>query len=148
MSEAAVQTPTIRYLGSMHEGVPVAAANLAACVKFYTEILGLKLLPRPKALDDLGPGAWLGDPDNKVQFHLIATDRDYIPGPGKKHSPTGRHTAWLVADIEAFRKRMESLGIAYGEAKNLLGAGSAQLFVVDPEGHTWEFQEPFPRRSQ
>ena len=109
-------------------------------------MLGLKLLKRPKALDDIGRGAWLGDHDDKVQFHLIATERDYKPGPGTKYSATGRHTAWLVADIEAFRKRMEGLGIEYGEAKNLLGAGSAQLFVVDPEGHTWEFQEPFPKR--
>ena len=64
----------------------------------------------------------------------------------------GTTSYWRAAGIEpgmayeAFRKRMEVLGIEYGEAKNLLGAGSAQLFVVDPEGHTWEFQEPFPKR--
>lgn len=148
MADASAQTqvPTFSFLGSMHEGIPVDEANLDACVKFYTEVLGLKLLKRPKALDDIGRGAWLGDTDDKVQFHLIATARDYKPGPGTKYSPTGRHTAWLVKDIEAFRARMVALGIDYGEAKNLLGAGSAQLFVVDPEGHTWEFQEPFPRR--
>lgn len=139
--------PAVTWLGSMHEGIPVDAKNLEACVRFYVEVLGLKLLQRPKALDDLGPGAWLGDVDNKVQFHLIATDRDYKPGPGVKYSPTGRHTAWLVKDIESFRQRVEALGIAYGEAKNLLGIGSAQLFIADPEGHTWEFQEPFPKRD-
>jgi catechol 2,3-dioxygenase-like lactoylglutathione lyase family enzyme len=138
--------PAVTWLGSMHEGIPVDHANLEACVRFYVDVLGLKLLPRPKALDDLGPGAWLGDADGKVQFHLIATARDYKPGPGAKYSPTGRHTAWLVRDIEAFRKRLETLGIVYGEAKNLLGTGSAQLFIVDPEGHTWEFQEPFVKR--
>jgi lactoylglutathione lyase len=140
------QAPLFTFLGSMHEGIPVSHANLDACIKFYTEVLGLKLLKRPKALDDIGRGAWLGDADDKVQFHLIATERDYKPGPGTKYSATGRHTAWLVADIEAFRKRMTALGVEYGEAKNLLGSGSAQLFVVDPEGHTWEFQEPFPKR--
>jgi catechol 2,3-dioxygenase-like lactoylglutathione lyase family enzyme len=145
-TNAPASLPGIQYLGSMHEGIPVGTKNLAACVKFYTDVLGLKLLPRPKALDDLGPGAWLGDTDNTVQFHLIATERDYKPGPGAKYSPTGRHTAWLVKDIEAFRARMHALDIPYGEAKNLLGSGSAQLFIVDPEGHTWEFQEPFPKR--
>jgi catechol 2,3-dioxygenase-like lactoylglutathione lyase family enzyme len=139
------QVPGLTYLGSMHEGIPVNPENLDACIKFYTEVLGLKLLPRPKALDDIGRGAWLGDPDNKVQFHLISTERDYKPGPDASYSATGRHTAWLIKDIEAFRARMDALKIPYGEAKNLLGSGSAQLFVVDPEGHTWEFQEPFVR---
>lgn len=148
MADASAQrdVPPLTYLGSMHEGIPVSAQNLDACIEFYTKVLGLKLLPRPKALDDLGRGAWLGDQNGRVQFHLIATERDYKPGPGAKYSATGRHTAWLLADIEAFRKRMDALGVPYGEAKNLLGSGSAQLFVVDPEGHTWEFQEPFPKR--
>lgn len=147
MSAHADPIPSFSFLRSMHEGIPVDTKNLAACVEFYTKVLGLKLLPRPKALDDLGPGAWLGDAGDSVQFHLIATERDYKPGPGVKHSPTGRHTAWLVDDIEAFRARMHALNVQYGEAKNLLGAGSAQLFIVDPEGHTWEFQEPFPKRG-
>ncbi len=145
-SSAQTQVPTFSFLGSMHEGIPVSGPNLDACVKFYTEVLGLKLLKRPKALDDIGRGAWLGDHDDKVQFHLICTERDYKPGPGTSYSATGRHTAWLVKDIEEFRARMKTLGVEVGEAKNLLGAGSAQLFVVDPEGHTWEFQEPFPKR--
>lgn len=140
------QVPTVTFLGSMHEGIPVSPGNLDTCIKFYTDVLGLKLLPRPKALDEHAPGAWLGDADGKVQFHLIVTERDYKPGPDAKYSATGRHTAWLVQDVEAFRGRMEALGIEYGEAKNLLGAGSSQLFIVDPEGHTWEFQEPFASR--
>ena len=119
MADASVETqvPSFAFLGSMHEGIPVDNVNLDACIKFYTEVLGLKLLKRPKALDDIGRGAWLGDTDDKVQFHLIATERDYKPGPGTKYSPTGRHTAWLVKDIEAFRARMVALGIEYGEAK-------------------------------
>jgi catechol 2,3-dioxygenase-like lactoylglutathione lyase family enzyme len=147
MADASSQAtvPGLTYLGTMHEGIPVNPENLDACIKFYIDVLGLKLLPRPKALDDIGRGAWLGDPDNKVQFHLISTARDYKPGPDASYSATGRHTAWLIKDIEAFRARMDALKIPYGEAKNLLGSGSAQLFVVDPEGHTWEFQEPFHR---
>ena len=48
--------PALSFLGFIHEGVPVATENLDACIEFYIEVLGLKLLPRPKALDDLGPG--------------------------------------------------------------------------------------------
>ena len=139
--------PAIEFLGSMHEGVPVADANLDACIKFYVEVLGMTTIPRPEALDQFGRGASLIDANRRVQFHLIATETDYKPGPGTTYSPTGRHTAWLVKDIEAFRARLSALGVPVGERKNLLGAGSAQLFVVDPEGHTWEFQEPFPKET-
>lgn len=127
--------PPLRYLGSIHEGIP--CRNLDAMVKFYIEVLGLKLLPRPNLP---GPGAWLGDEDNTVQFHLILSNKDYIPGPEAKMSPTGRHTAWMVRSLDDFRARMDQLGVPYHTLGGVIA--SDQLFVVDPEGYTWEFQEP------
>ena len=127
--------PSLVYLGSVHEGIPVR--DLDRAVKFYTEVLGLKLLPRPNLP---APGAWLGDADNTVQFHLIVTEKDYIPGPEAPMTPTGRHTAWMVKDLNVFRERMKALGVEYRELKGIIS--SDQLFVKDPEGHTWEFQEP------
>jgi len=137
MDKQAARTdlPALQYLGPIHEGIPVR--NLEESVKFYIEVLGLRLLPRP-ALP--GPGAWLGDADNTVQFHLIVTEKDYRPGPDAPISATGRHTAWMVKDLDAFRARMHALGITYREAKG--NVASDQVFVKDPEGHTWEFQEP------
>jgi lactoylglutathione lyase len=127
--------PHLTWLGPVHEGIPVR--DLETSVKFYTEVLGLKLLPRPKLP---GPGAWLGDEDNTVQFHLICTEKDYRPGPDAPISATGRHTAWMVKDLNVFRDRMKALGVPFQEIKGLIS--SDQLFVKDPEGHTWEFQEP------
>ena len=127
--------PALKYLGPIHEGIPVR--NLDACIKFYTEVLGLKLLPRPNLP---GPGAWLGDEDNTVQFHLIVTEKDYIPGADAKRSATGRHTAWMVKSLADFRARMEHLGVEYHSIGGFIN--SDQYFVMDPEGHTWEFQEP------
>ena len=135
--------PTVKYKGMIHEGVPVARANLDACVRFYIDVLGMKLLPRPKALDELVPGAWLGDEDETVQFHLIAKDDEQRPPQGAPAAPAGRHTAWRVADIDAFKARMAALGIPYGEIGSLIG--EPQVFVQDPEGHTWEFQGPSKR---
>jgi len=63
----------------MLEGIPEATDNLDASIKFCTEVLGLQLLERPKALDKFGPGAWLGDEDDTVQFLLIANDNTLIP---------------------------------------------------------------------
>lgn len=132
--------PALTFTGSIHEGIPVATENLDACIEFYTEVLGLKLLPRPPALDKFGPGAWLGDEDDTVQFHLIANDGALKPGPGAKIQPAGRHTAWRIADVDAFRARMRALGVHFEEIGGLIG--EPQLFVTDPEGHTWEFQGP------
>jgi catechol 2,3-dioxygenase-like lactoylglutathione lyase family enzyme len=134
-------TPTIDFVGVMHEGIPVATKNLDACIKFYTEVLGLHQIPRPPALDEIGRGAWLEDDRKRVQFHLIASDNEQRPLPGSKIAPAGRHTAWIIQDAAAFRTRMKSLGIHYEEIGSLVGR--PQLFLLDPEGHTWEFQEPF-----
>ena len=85
-TQTAGTLPALKYLGAIHEGIPVR--NLEASIRFYTEVLGLKLLPRPKLP---APGAWLGDDDNTVQFHLIVTDRDYIPGDRKSTRLNSSH---------------------------------------------------------
>lgn len=142
-TSATADATAFEFVGVMHEGVPCRTEDLDACVKFYKEVFDLSLMPRPKALDDLGPGAWLTDRGNRVQFHLIANDTDYSPGPGARVAPAGRHTAWLVADIDAFCARMKDLGIPFQTIGSLIGA--PQVFVTDPAGHTWEFQgQPKP----
>ena len=132
--------PEVTWIGSMHEGIPVASENLEACIKFYTEVLDLRLLSRPKALDEFGPGAWLGDKHDTVQFHLIANDETLVPGKDARIEPAGRHTAWRIKNTEAFCDRLRALNVEFEEITNLLG--TAQIFVLDPQGHTWEFQGP------
>ena len=134
--------PDISWIGCMHEGIPVATENLDACITFYTEVLGLQLLPRPKTLDQFGPGAWLGDKDNTVQFHLIANDEISLPGKETQIDPMSRHTAWKIKDVEALRDRLRYLEVEFKEINSLLGA--TQIFVLDPQGFTWEFQGPAP----
>lgn len=133
-SQADAQIPAPpQFLGAIHEGVPTR--NLEAALRFYQDVLGLRLLPRPNFA---AGGAWLGDDRDTVQFHLIVTD-DYVPGPDAKISPTGRHTAWRVADLDAFCQRMTALGIEFIEGANL---PTKQILIKDPDGHTWEFQGP------
>ena len=134
--------PDISWIGCMHEGIPVATENLDACIKFYLEVLGLKLLARPKTLDQFGPGAWLGDEDNTVQFHLIANDEISLPGKETQIDPMSRHTAWKIKDVDALRNRLNYLEVEFKEINSLLGA--TQIFVLDPQGFTWEFQENVP----
>ena len=130
--------PDISWIGCMHEGIPVATEKLDACINFYLEVLGLKLLARPKTLDQFGPGAWLGDEDNTVQFHLIANDKISLPGKEVQIDPMSRHTSWKIKDVDAFRDRLSTLKIEFKEITGLLG--TPQIFVLDPQGFTWEFQ--------
>ena len=103
--------PKLKWVGSMHEDIPVATDNLGACIKFYPEVLGLKLLVRLKALDKFGPGAWLGDEDDTVQFHLIANDNTLLPGKGAQIEPAVSHTALEIKDIGALRDCLNLLKI-------------------------------------
>lgn len=129
---AAVSVPAI--VGTIHEGVPVR--DLDASVAFYQRVLGLQLLPRPKLP---APGAWLGYPEGGIQIHLISETGDYVPGAGTPIRPTGRHTAFLVSDLDAMRAHWRTIGIDYQEISGLVG--SDQVFVTDPDGHTLEFQQ-------
>ena len=137
------QLPQVKWLGVMHEGVPCRRSDLDACIKFYQDVLGLKLLPRPARLDEImgykPSGAWLGDAEDKVQFHLIAKDDEWCPGGDAAMSPTGRHTAWMVESLDVFRARLKKLGIEFNQIDGVVA--SDQLFVKDPSGFTWEFQE-------
>ncbi len=109
--------------------------DLEAALRFYREVLGLQVLPRPNLP---APGVWLGYPEGGPQIHLIVSD-DYVPGPEARISPTGRHTAFAVADLDALRARLRQLGIPYQEITGLVG--SDQVFIRDPDGHTLEFQQ-------
>lgn len=130
--------PPLQFLGSVHEGIPVASEKLDECIEFYIKVLDLKLLPRPAALDKIAGGAWLGDADDTVQFHLIANDDTLVPGKDARIEPAGRHTAWRIKDVDALRDRLHALDVPFEEIGSLIG--EAQVFVLDPQGHTWEFQ--------
>lgn len=142
MTDAATasDTPALRFDGVSHEGIPVDRNKLDACIAFYRDVLGLIQIPRPPALDAMGSGAWMVDADRTVSFHLIVNETALRPGADAKITPAGRHTAWKIRDVDAFRSRMKALGVPFHEMSNL--TGDPQLFLLDPQGHTWEFQGP------
>ena len=78
--EQTAEVPSLEFISVIHEGVPCKVKDLPACIKFYQDVLGLKLLPQPKALDDIGQGALMGDAGNRMQLHLIAKDDEYALG--------------------------------------------------------------------
>ncbi|MEE2663287.1 MAG: VOC family protein [Myxococcota bacterium] len=102
--------------------------DVAACLDFYVEVLGLDVLPRP----DFGfPGAWLQA--GAQQIHLIQAP-DHNP-------PKGQHFAFLVADLDAVRSELREAGVDVSNVIEIPGVGR-QAFLHDPAGNMIELNQP------
>ncbi len=107
--------------------------DLEATVYFYTQILGLRQVPRP----DFGfPGAWLGCPipGGQAIIHL------YAGGPAlgtAGQAPLGTaaidHIAITAVGFHEFRQRVAGAGLEWREYL-VPGTTLWQLFVYDPNG--------------
>ncbi|HLY56659.1 MAG TPA: VOC family protein [Stellaceae bacterium] len=123
--------------------------DLAATVRFYTEVVGLTEGFYPGK--ELGPGAWLYDasgtpvvhmqsvtPENFDDIRASTAQRlgdlrrplawDDLDGTG-----TIDHVAFAADDYEGFTARLDRLGIAY-RATSIASANIRQIFLRDPNG--------------
>lgn len=96
--------------------------------RFYVEVLGLEVLPRP----DFGfPGLWLRS--GAQEIHLMQVDGHA--------APEGQHFAFRVADLDAAREELTGRGVEVSEPRPLPG-GARQAFLRDPSGNLIELNEP------
>jgi glyoxylase I family protein len=109
--------------------VSINVDNLAVALPFYTDLLGLELLPRP----ELGiAGAWLGAGAAGRQVHLIETPR--VP------NDVGQHFAFRVTDLDAAIASLATHGVKVSGVFET--AVSRQVAFHDPCGNRLEFNEP------
>ncbi len=110
---------------------------------FYTNKLGLPEMDRPNF--DFG-GVWYKTGPNGEQFHLISNkdmfNEELAPPPKKPR--TEHHVAFRVADIDAARKELVSRGVEI-ILDNTRPDGVHQVFVMDPDGYTVEFNNYTPK---
>lgn len=116
----------MRLHGVHHVSLNVRSIDEAA--KFYLEVLGLDVLPRP----DLGfVGMWLGA--GAQQIHLMED-----PSHDASRS---QHFAFRVDDIDAVVEELRAHGVHTSRVIDVPGAGR-QAFLRDPSGNLLELNQP------
>lgn len=116
----------MKFQGVHHVSLNVGDLDQAG--RFYTELLGLEILPRP----DFGfPGMWLSA--GTQQIHLIQVE--------KHIAPEGQHFALGVEDLDAASQELAGKGIDVRGPFEIPGAGR-QCFIRDPSGNLIELNQP------
>ena len=108
--------------------VSINVSDLDDTLAFYSETIGLDVLPRP---DTIGPGVWLGCPDGR-EIHLLM--RDEIP------DNLGQHYAFEVASVDDTREVLVGAGRKVSEPSEIDGI-CRQIFCRDPSGNLVEFNQ-------
>ncbi|SFI98099.1 VOC family protein [Thermoflavimicrobium dichotomicum] len=118
------------------EHVGVMVKDIEASIRFYQEVLGMKLLYRmPNENLQL---AFLGFQDsNETELELIQGYNDQLPAEGKVH-----HLAFTVDNIEKEIERLKQHDIQWiDEEVTILPNGSKYIFFYGPDGEWIELFE-------
>ena len=102
--------------------IPTGQENTAR--HFYTDIIGLKEIPKPKELIKNG-GLWYQLAD--IQFHI---------GTENEINKSKRHPAFEVTDILAARQHLEKNGVTIKEEIQV--TGQMRFSFIDPFGNRIE----------
>jgi catechol 2,3-dioxygenase-like lactoylglutathione lyase family enzyme len=111
--------------------VAIKTNDLDATVKFYTDVLGMKLAPRP----DFGfPGAWIAAGDDIPIIHIYAGGSALVDGKAPPYG-TGSvdHVSLTIKGWDECLERVKRLGYDW-RAAIVPGTSLWQIFVHDPSG--------------
>jgi catechol 2,3-dioxygenase-like lactoylglutathione lyase family enzyme len=114
--------------------VALQVKDVEKTVAFYTQVVGLTLLPRP----NFGfPGAWLRIGKEPYELHLIQS-----PAGGEVASSgsRGNHFAMQVTGLDDYPAKLAGK-TAWTKGPVLRPDGARQFFFQDPDGHTVELVE-------
>jgi lactoylglutathione lyase len=120
------------------EHIGVMVKDMDASIRFYTEVLGMRLVKR-KALKDGAELGFLAFPDSgNIEIELIGRGHDGLPDNGIVH-----HIAFTVSDIQAEIDRIKSLGVQLtDETPRTILDGDLIAFFFGPDGERLEFFQP------
>lgn len=124
----------------------IRTTNLAETERFYTDVLGMEVGPRPNFPF---PGVWLYQ-DKVAVVHVVGIDpnnpdglKDYLGDKPMAEPGTGTidHIAFVGSDVEGMRAKFRGIGIPFRD-RTVPAMNLEQVFVEDPNGVTIELNFP------
>jgi catechol 2,3-dioxygenase-like lactoylglutathione lyase family enzyme len=110
--------------------VAIKTNDLDATVKFYTDVLGMKLVHRP----DFGfPGAWIAAGDDVPIIHIYAGGPALVDGKTPYGTGSLDHVSLTIKGWDECLDRVKRLGYDW-RASIVPGTTLWQIFVHDPSG--------------
>lgn len=112
-------------------------------LRFYSQVLGLREIPRPSNASKVG--AWLTNDEHSFQVHLIGEDEEgRVEQTHTRYRPDelaqghGSHAAFEVENLEATMQHLGSQNVEIVGGPRPRGDGVQQLFICDPDGYLLE----------
>jgi len=129
----------IQLDGIDHVALPTA--DVARAERFFCEVLGFQVVPRPAFSFD---GRWLEHESVRPMVHLIHV-ANYRPRTSELNT-RGAHFALRCQDMEHAAEVLKQHGVEWVE-RCLPDYGFRQFFFQDPDGNVIEIGE-WPKRSR
>ena len=120
------------------EHIGVKVKDMDVSIKFYTEVLGMKLISRERLEDGVELGFLAMPGTENVQIELIGRGHDGLPDDAKVH-----HIAFTVSDIESELDKLRKHGVRLlDETPRTILGGVKIAFFFGPDGERLEFFQP------
>ena len=116
----------MRLVGLDHIQLAMPAGGEAEARRFYADLLGLTEIAKPAPLAARG-GCWFVGPG--IHIHL-GVEQPFAPA-------RKAHPAFLAADLDECRRRLESAGVATMADDTVPGVH--RCYAADPFGNRIEF---------
>jgi catechol 2,3-dioxygenase-like lactoylglutathione lyase family enzyme len=116
----------MQLVGLDHIQLAMPQGGEAQARRFYADLLGLTEIAKPAPLAVRG-GCWFAG--SGIQVHL-GVEQPFTPA-------RKAHPAFLVADLEECRRRLEAAGVATTPDDTLPGV--RRCYAADPFGNRIEF---------
>ena len=110
----------------------VTVTDIARARHFYSDVLGLREIPRPPFDFD---GAWYAVGDG--QLHLIVHQPSRTRRGTRIIDPRDGHLALRVTDFDAALARLRTHGVPVMEQRTN-STPWAQIYITDPDGNVLE----------
>lgn len=120
------------------EHIGVRVNDMDASIRFYTEVLGMKLVKRAPLADGVELGFLSFPGSDDVEIELIGRGSDGLSDSGKVH-----HIAFTVSQIEAEIERLKAHGVTMiDETPKTILNGAKLAFFFGPDGERLELFQP------